>query len=1018
MEKLKHFIVLLLTCCFMQQASAQSITVTGTVSDKQGAPLPGVSVVLKGSKTGTTTSITGTFSLVLPKPGSTLVFSFIGMAEQEIIVSQAGDLNIIMDEQATTMNEVVIVGYGRQRRESLTGSIATVTTKELVQSPVGDLSNAIAGRVSGVITKQPAGEPGADGAQIYIRGNSTFGSGSMEPLVVVDGIVRSFRDFSQMDPNEIESVSVLKDASSAAIFGVKGANGVILVTSKRGKAGKMTANYSFNFGQSQVTRLPKNLGSYEYAVLFNEAKLNDNPNASPEFSMERLEGFRAGADRELYPNTDWMDLVLGGSAPRMQHNISLSGGAEKVKYFASLGYLNEDGLYESLNYKRYNVRTNLDLQATPTTKISVDLSGRLENRTTPPSGNIFEHTMRNPPILPAQFSDGRLASPGSYPNPLALVSPESGYNRTSGNYLLTNFQITQDIPWVKGMSVKGVLAFDRNFNYNKVWNSWVPLYVKNTDGSFGTTAPTKSSVNKNFGEGKGIELQGHINYENRFGEHGISALALFLQKQNEDSGLYGGRNSFESSALELINFGPALNETLGDFENKTGLQSASFRLNYDFASKYFLQASLRRDQSENFAPGNRTGYFPAVSAGWVLSKENFIAGLKPVTYLKLKGSYGKLGSDRIGSRFGYYNRYNLVNNNYIFGNTLVNGLTPGAIANPDLTWETSTKSDIGFESRFFGNLLGIDFTYFAEKRDDILATRSLSVPLSFGAALPSENIGTVKNKGIELNLSHDNQINNNLNYFLRGNFTIARNKITEAAEAANVPEGKKITGRPNNGYYGYQAIGIFKDQNDYNNSPKPTAFLNSTGPGDIKYQDISGPAGTPDGKIDDFDITYLGGGPLPEIIYGINGGLNFKGIEFNFLLQGASKSQQLLTQNAAWAFYNSGRVTEEWLDRWTPSNPDAALPRLSLNANGNNNLTSSFWVKNSSYLRLKNAEIAYTIKNKLLQKYTPGGIRIFATAQNLFTITDILNVDPENTAANGWYYPQQKTYTMGLNVQF
>ncbi|WP_207534102.1 SusC/RagA family TonB-linked outer membrane protein [Desertivirga arenae] len=1002
----------------MQQVLAQNITIAGKVTDKQGLPLPGVSVVVKGSRTATTTSPTGTFSIAVPKLGSTLVFSFIGMSEQEVLVNSSTALNVVMGEKSITMNEVVVVGYGRQRRESVTGSIATVNTKELVQSPVADLSNAIAGRVSGVITKQPAGEPGADAAQIYIRGNSTFGNGSMEPLVVVDGIVRSFRDFSQMDPNEIESVNVLKDASSAAIFGVKGANGVILVTSKRGRAGKMSASYSFNYGASQVTRLPKNLGSYEYAVLFNEAKLNDNPNATPEFSLERLEGFRSGSDRELYPNTDWMDLVMGGTAPRMQHNVSLSGGAEKVKYFASLGYLNEDGLYESLNYKRYNVRTNLDMQVTATTKFAVDLAGRLENRLTPPSGNIFEHTMRNPPILPARFSDGRLASPGSYPNPLGLVSPESGYNRTSGNFLLTNFQLTQDLPWVKGLSVKGVLAFDRNFSYNKVWNSWVPLYVKNADGSFGTTAPTKSSLNKNFGEGKGIELQGHINYENRFGQHGISALALFIQKENENSSLYGGRNSYESSALELLNFGPALNETLGDFENKTGLKSAAFRINYDYANRYFLQASLRRDQSENFAPENRTGYFPAVSAGWLVSKEAFMSGIKAVDYFKLKASYGKLGSDRIGSRFGYYNRYNLVNNNYVFGNTLVNGLTPGAIANPDLTWETSTKSDIGFESRFAGNLLGIDFTYFAEKRDDILATRSLSVPLSFGAALPSENIGTVKNKGIEVALSHDNRLNKNMSYFLRGNFTFARNKIIEAAEAANVPEGKRITGRPNNGYYGYKAIGIFRDQEDYNNSPKPTAFLNSTGPGDIKYQDISGANGTPDGKIDDYDITYLGVGPLPEIIYGINGGLNFKGFEFNFLFQGASRSQQLLTQNAAWAFYNSGRVTEEWLDRWTPANPDASLPRLSLNANGNNNLTSSFWVKNSSYLRLKNVELAYTIKNKFLSRYTSGGVRIFATGQNLFTVTDILNVDPENTAANGWYYPQQKTYTVGLNVQF
>lgn len=1018
MKNIFHLVLLLTGLCFAQQAAAQNFNITGVVQDNNGDRLPGVTVLLKGSTLAAPTDTQGKYTLSLPNGSGTLVFSYIGFQAQEIAINNQTTINVTLRPDAKALEEVVVVGYGRQRKDNVTGSIATVNTKELVQSPVGDLSNALTGRVSGVITKQPAGQPGADAAQIYIRGNSTFGNGTMEPLFVVDGIVRSFRDFSQMDPNEIESVNVLKDASSAAIFGVKGANGVILVTTKRGKMGKITANYSLNYGFSEVTRLPKNLGSYEYAVLFNEAKLNDNPNASPEFSLERLEGFRSGSDPELYPNTDWMDLVMGGRAPRLQQNVSLSGGTEKVNYFASLGYLNEDGLYKSLNYKRYNVRSNLDFQVTSSTRFSIDLSGRLENRLAPPSGSIFEHTMRNPPVLPARYADGRLASPGSYPNPLALVSEESGYNRSSGNYLLSNFQVVQDIPWVQGLSLKGVLAFDRSFNYNKTWNEWVPLYVKNTDGSYTTGAASKSSLSKNFGEAKGTELQGHINYENRFGKHGVSALVLFLQKQNESSGVYAARNSFESSALEILNFGPALNEVMSDNEDRSGLRSAAARLNYDFDNKYLIQASLRRDQSENFAPDKRTGYFPAVSVGWILSREAFLEGLTAVPYLKLKASHGKLGSDRIPSRFGYYNRYNLVNNNYAFGGTLVNGLAPGAIANPNVTWETSTKTDAGFEARFLQNLFNIDFTLFKEKREDILTTRSLSVPLSFGAALPSENIGIVENKGLEIVLGHDHKLSESWSYYLRGNLTYARNKIVEAAEAANVAPGRRITGRSNGGYYGYKAIGIFRDQEDYNSSPKPTAFVNSTGPGDIKYQDISGSAGTPDGKIDEFDITYLGVGSLPEVVYGISGGVNFKGLELNVLFQGADRTQQLLTQNAAWAFYNSGRVTAEWLDRWTPDNRDATLPRLSLNSNGNNNLTSSFWVEDASYLRLKNVELAYTLKNSLLAKIHASSLRLYATGQNLLTFTDILNVDPENTNASGWYYPQQRTFTMGLNVQF
>ncbi|WGQ10886.1 TonB-dependent receptor [Pedobacter gandavensis] len=1018
MRRIIQLIVFLIGTCFLQEANAQRWSVSGKVTDPTGVPMPGVSVLLKGSTVATLSDGNGSYTLSIPEKSSILVFSYIGSKTKEVVVSKAGVYNVTMEDAANDLNELVVVGYGSQRKSSVTGSISTLNDKELLQSPVGDLSNALAGRVPGVITKQPAGEPGADAAQIYIRGNATFGNATMEPLFVIDGIVRSFRDFSQMDANEIESVNVLKDASSAAIFGVKGANGVVLVTTKRGKIGKVSASYTMNYGVSQVTRLPKNLGSYEYAVLFNEAKLNDNPNATPEFSLERLDGFRTGSDPELYPNTNWMDLVLGGTAPRMQHNVSLSGGTEKVKYFTSLGYLNEDGLYKSLNYKRYNVRSNLDIQVTNTTRFSVDLSGRMENRQAPPSGGIFEHTLRNPPIYLAKFADGRLASPGSYPNPLAMISEESGYNRTSSNYLLSNFQLVQDIPGVKGLSVKGVMAFDRNFSYNKTWNAFVPLYVKNADGTFESSAPSKSSLSKDFGEGQALEFQAHLNYENRFGKHGISALALFLQKENQSSGLRGARNSYTSSALELINFGPAENEVLSDREDKTGLRSAAVRVNYDYDNKYFIQGSLRRDESENFAPGKRTGYFPAVSAGWLVTAEDFMKGVKAIDYLKIRGSYGQLGSDRIPSRFGYYNRYDLVPNNYPFGGTLSNGLMPGAVANADVTWETSTKTDIGFETRFLNNLIGVDFTYFNEERKNILATRSLSVPLSFGANLPTENIGKVRNRGVELVLSHNNRLSNNWSYFLSGNLTYAKNKIIEAAEASNVPPGKKITGRPNGGQYGYKAIGIFKDMEDYNNSPKTSAFMSSTGPGDIKYQDISGPNGVPDGIIDDFDVTYLGGGSLPEIMYGISGGVNYKGFEVSFLLQGAARSQQMLTQNSAWAFYNSGTVTEEWLDRWTPDNTNASLPRLGLNANGNNYVTSSFWLKNASYLRLKNVEVAYTFKNEFLAKLKLTGVRVYANGQNLFTITDMKNVDPENTSSLGWYYPQQKIFNFGLNVQF
>ena len=995
--------------------------VAGTVSDKAtGTPLEGVTISVKGTKVMTTSVASGAFSITLPANSQTIKVTYVGMTDQEVKVIGNDPLIIMMEPQSAALSEVVVTGYGTQKKSNITGSISTLKTKELIQSPVGDLSNALTGRVSGVITKQTTGEPGKDAAQIFIRGNATFGAGTMEPLFVVDNIVRQYRDFSQLDPNEIESINILKDASSAAIFGVKGANGVILVTTKRGKAGKLSASYSFNYGFNKVTRLPDNLGSYEYGVLYNEAKLNDNPNATPEFSNERLQSFKNGTDPDRDPNTDWQRLILGGSATRMQHNLSFSGGSDKVRYFTSLGYLDDKGLYSTLGYKRYNIRTNLDIQVTKTTRFSADIAARLENRSAPPNStsSIFEHTTRNPPTQPAKFQNGLLAAPGVYPNPLAFISEAAGYENNSDNTALTNFQIVQDIPGVKGLSLKAVLAYDRSFSYNKRWSKWVPLYVKNPDDTYSSNAPTSPSLSKSYGEGQSLELQGHINYERRFGKHNVSGLILFLQKESSNSGLFAARNSYTSSALEILNFGPAANEVLSDGEERYGLKSTAARLNYDFDGRYIAQVSLRRDQSENFAPAVRTGYFPAVSAGWVVSRESFMENIKAISYLKFKGSTGQLGSDRIPSRFGYYNRYNLVTNNYSLGGQLINGLEPGAIANEKLTWETATKTDLGFETRLWNGLLGIDFTWFKEKRKDILTTKSLSVPFTFGGTLPQENIGVVENKGFELTLSHEHKISKDFSYSLRANLTIAKNTILEAAEAANVPDGRKITGRSNNGYYGYKAIGIFKDLADYNNSPKLAAFAGSTGPGDIKYEDVSGPGGKPDGVIDSYDITYLGGGPLPTTTYGIIGGVNYKGIELNFLFQGATGVQQLLIQNAAWAFYNNGRVTGEWLNRWTPDRPDAPLPRLSLLSDRNNQQISSFWIKDASFIRLKNVELAYTLKSAILTKIGASQVRIYANGQNLLTFTGIKNVDPENNNASGWYYPQQMTFNFGINIQF
>lgn len=1017
---------------FLQQIQAQSFQVTGKVTGKTtGEPLAGVSVLVGGAATGTTTDAQGNFTVSVPRRGSVVTFTYTGMVNQEFTVNETRTLNVQLENASTgTLNEVVVVGYGQQRRSNVTGAIATVSARELVQTPVADMSTALQGRVPGIITKQGSGEPGADAAAIYIRGVSTFG-GSNEPLYVVDGIVRDKRDFSQLDPNEIESVSVLKDASSAAIFGVKGANGVILVTTKRGKAGKIVASYSFNYALQQVTKFNDNLGSYEYATLLNEALLNDNLPLA--FTNAQIEKYKTGSDPVLYPNTNWQKLVLGGTAPQMQHNLSFNGGSDRVKYFASIGYLDQSGLYSSLKYKRYNVRMNLDLQVTKTTKLSIDLSGRMEQRTAPTTGisGIFEHTTRNPPTIPAYYPGVGYAQVGSYVNTLRAVDPAAGYNKPENNILLSTFQLEQQIPGVKGLSLKGVLAFDKRFNYQKSWSDNVYVYTANpTTGNYDRSAYQNPSLFESFYQQSSTELQGQLNYNNRFGKHGISALVLLLQKETPSNYLSAGRSGYAISNFDVLSQGPATNpagtitETIAGTKDRTALRSAAGRINYDYDNKYIFQASLRRDQSENFAPAVRTGYFPALSAGWVLSNEAFMERTKDVLdYVKIKGSWGKLGNDAINNaRFLYLARYQTIANTYAFGGSSVPGLNPTA-ANPDVTWEQSEKTDIGLEARFLKGLFGLEVDLFREHRTGILASRSGQIPLAFGGPLAVENLGETKNRGLELTLSHTKTLSKKLSYSLRGNLTLTANEIVYAAEAQNVPASFRVAGHPIGSYYGYKAIGILRDSAALKSYNKTTQF--AYGLGDIMYEDINN-----DGKIDNADRQFLSSGTVPLVVYGVAGGINYNGIELNFLFQGAAETNQQLTNNAGFAFFNGGRVTAEWLDRWTPDNPTAKYPRLSTNATATTNNYqvpggppygnggNSFWIQNASYLRLKNVELAYTLKPAFLSRIGASQLRVYATGQNLLTFTGIRNVDPENTDTGGWYYPVQSIYNFGLNVQF
>jgi TonB-linked SusC/RagA family outer membrane protein len=567
-------------------------------------------------------------------------------------------------------------------------------------------------------------------------------------------------------------------------------------------------------------------------------------------------------------------------------------------------------------------------------------------------------------------------------------------------------------------------------NYAKRWSDNVFVYTKNpTTNNYDASAYNNPSLSENYYQQKQTELQAHLNYANRFGKHGISALVLFLQQERPQNQFGAARSGYEFSYFDVLNQGPATNaagtitETVSGTKDRFALRSGAARVNYDYDNKYLFQASLRADESENFSPAKRRGYFPAFSVGWVASSEQFMETLKPIVdYLKIKASWGKLGSDAINARFLYLSRYSTVANNYAFGGISLPGLNPVA-ANPAVTWETSTKSNIGLEARILKGLLDVEIELFKEKREDILAVRSSQIPATYGGPLPAENVGEVENKGVEITLGHTGRITNGLSYTIRGNFTYAKNKIVYAPEGANVPAAFRVVGRPIGSYYGYKAIGILKDSATYKAYNKTTAF--PAGLGDIMYEDVN-----KDGIVDNNDRQWLSGGSVPEIVYGISGGISFKGFELNFLFQGATRVHQQLTQNAGFAFFNGGRVTSEWLDRWTPDNPNGKLPRLSTNATATTNNYqipdgpafgqggNSFWIKDASYLRLKNLEVAYNFKMPALTKIGISTLRVYATGQNLVTFTKLNNVDPENTNNSGWYYPAQAVFNFGVNVQF
>ncbi len=1003
--------------------------ITGTVVDKAGTPLPGVSVSVKGSTTGITTDINGKFSLMLPPDAEVLIFSFIGMQSQELNIGTTTQFKVTMSESQVALSEVVVIGYGTQKKESVTSAVSAVSNTELKQVSVASLSSTVLGRVSGVTADQDNGAPGDDQSRIYIRGLAT--TGSIDPLYVIDGIPRSALDFNNLSPNEIQSISVLKDAAAAAVYGARGANGVILVTSNRGAAGKTSFTLSYDYANQKSDRLPKYMGSYDYANLFNQALINEGK--EPVFSNSDLTLFQNGSDPIFHPNTDWLK-PMRGSAPMQKFNLSATGGSETVQYFISFNMLNQENLLHDLNsslgYNRYSFRSNINAQATKTTKISLDVSGYVSDKTEPGYYfNVFSPMLINPPNYVAQYPNGLFGAGFNNNNGWARAA-QSGYYKDDPNALLTKFEITQDIPFIKGLSLKGVAAYDYKPEDSKFWTLKESTFNAVQNGNSIEYDPVGGSVPPTLSEGRDIStnlvLEAHAIYNRSFGNHGLSALVLYSQQAQTDNTISAFRGDYLTQTLSILDAGSTTNQETSGTETQYRRRSVVGRLSYDYSKRYLLEFDFREDGSDLFAPGKRWGFFPALSAGWLISNENFMKSVSFINRLKLRGSYGLLGNDNIG-QYQYLDFYQFSPAGTAMGlpDQRQNEIYLARMANNNVTWENSRKTDFGIESTILKNIT-FEFDLFYENRNNILGQRSSTIPATVGVSyvpsyiysgsiLPYENFEKVDNKGYEFVIGYHKQFSNKLELSTRLTVSHNQNKVIDIGESPDVPDRIKQAGRSLYPLYGYHALGIFKTQAEidaayHGNYP-------DLKPGDIHYADLNG-----DGKIDGNDITYLGGMNLPKYVYGWQTILSYSGFDFTMFWQAGVGGKQDMSQIAI-PFYGGGNALVAAKDYWSPTNPNAAYPRITTTSSWNYDQVSDFWVKDMSYLRLKNVGISYVISNNFLRSMKIQSARLGFNITNLLTFSPFKEVDPENSNFGGVnyfinFYPQQRVSNFELSFTF
>lgn len=1035
------------------------------VDDRTSEPLVGATVKVKGSTIGTITDIDGNFALDIPDNISPIVFevSYMGYASKEAAPAKTTGFTIRLAEDSQTLEEVQIIAYGKQSKMSVTAAISSIDTKELLKSPSGSVANALSGAVTGLSSIQPSGQPGAENPSIYIRGTGSLSDELSKPLILVDGVERSF---FQMDSHEIESITVLKDAASTAVFGVRGANGVVLVTTRRGVSGKPMISLNSSFGLTQALRNLKGMDSYTYATLYNEAQLSDNPSLTESqlgFSPFVIDMFRTNEDPIMFPNVDWNDYLFKNLAWQTQHNLTLSGGGERFRYFVSLGYLLQDGMLKQLGesydpnyqYKRFNYRSNVDIDITKSTLLKVNIGGHVGAKREPRTDELWRKVLWSTPFSSPGIVDGKLIS-NIYSNRYISIGERScpldyyynyGYNVDTDNVLNLDLALEQKLDFITpglSMNIKG--AYNTNYNVKASrtpsgadsmctpiylgsietpgMDFWDPRFdrtiVYQTDGVSGLHE--QMSYGEEVGRGRNWYGEFSLNYSRSFGDHDVSALFLYNQSKK-----YYPETKIDGKVFYM--------------DIPTAYVGYVGRMTYAYKKRYMVDLNAGYNGSENFAPDKRFGFFPAVSAGWILSEEKFMKKQKVIDFLKLRASYGIVGNDKMeNARFlymaGAWSGYNTVakgQGSWQFGKDGGTGLLPDAkentMGNPDVTWEKVAKQNYGIDLKMFDSRLSLTADVFFEKRKDILSTRN-TLPAITDINLPKINLGKVNNHGYELSLGWNDRAGK-VDYWLKANVSYAKNKIIYMDEVVPNEPYMAETGRSTGLTYGY----IFdrflqKDDFDADGNLKkdengrqilPQMALGTPRPGDALFKDLNG-----DGVINGDDKTRFGYAERPDYVFGFLGGLKWKNFEFSMQWTAAMNASRILDGEYRNAFgsTNSRMLLKFLADgRWTEENPNSRFPRLTFMNKSHYLQTSDLWLMNGSYLRLKTAEISYTLPQKdFLKKVGIESVRFYCNGYNLLTLFSDLNdidIDPEGVTDGGNNnYPNIRIYNFGVNISF